>query len=190
MRLERSESVEELVERLREVLAWSRAAEDRELREAMYTWAEHSPVVGDEGLPDLVTFKALEGEEMTRLLEVRARQWKAQLYERGVEHGMERGIERGMERGLERGLEQGLEQGLERGQAEERARGHARLRRMAELKFGAETAQRLEAWLARHAEPEAVDRASEWLIQCGDGAALLERIRSSHNGQDLSDPDG
>ena len=68
---------------------------------------------------------------------------------------------------LERGLERGLAQGLER--------ERALLSRLAERKFGKETAARL----AGMDDPERLDEIGEQVIDCATGDELLARSRST-----------
>ena len=83
------------------------------------------------------------------------------------------GIKQGMERGMERGIEQGMERGIER----ERARGLARLRRQAAIKFGARTAERLAALLGAAERMDRVgDRVSDWIVECEHGEDLISRV--------------
>ena len=68
---------------------------------------------------------------------------------------------------------------LAEGIKQERARGLARLRRQAAIKFGAETAERLSAVLAAAgAQPTThlVDRVSDWIVECERGEELLSRV--------------
>ena len=92
----------------------------------------------------------------------RVKEWEADL--------LERGLERGIEQGIEQGLEQGIEQGLERGIESQRAM----LCRQAERKFGARTAHELARHLANVPDAEGLAPVGEWIIDCAEGAALLE----------------
>ena len=61
--------------------------------------------------------------------------------------------------------------------AEAFQQGGARLiGRLAALKFGAETAERLTGLLEGRSTQEDLDRVGEWLLQCGDGGELLSRV--------------
>ena len=71
------------------------------------------------------------------------------------------GIERGIARGVARGAQQG---------------GTRLIGRLAALKFGTETAERLTALLKDRSTQEDLDRVGEWLLQCGDGGELLSRV--------------
>ena len=77
--------------------------------------------------------------------------------------------QRSMERGLERGMERGLAQGLER--------ERALLSRLAERKFGKETAVRLGKLLAGMDDPERLDEIGEQVIACATGDELLARAQ-------------
>ena len=58
------------------------------------------------------------------------------------------------------------------GRAEERAL----LGRLAELKFGAPTAKRLSGLLGGLTAPEELLEVGGWIIECGPGAELLDRV--------------
>ena len=97
-------------------------------------------------------------EEVMSTLAERVKEWEADL------------LEQGLERGIERGIEQGIEQGLERGIESQRAM----LCGQAERKFGARTARELARHLADVPDGEGLAAVSEWIIDCDEGAALLE----------------
>ena len=67
---------------------------------------------------------------------------------------------------------QWIQEGLEQGLAHERAL----LRRLAALRFGAETAGQVSEMLERVADPERLAEAGEWLVRCDTGAELLARV--------------
>ena len=83
--------------------------------------------------------------------------------------------------GVERGMAQGMEQGVERGLAQGRV---ALLGRMAERRFGAGVAARLEALLAKESDLARLDEAGEWLLDSATGDALLARVRAGRDGRD------
>ena len=74
--------------------------------------------------------------------------------------------------GMTQGREQGLTQGRERGLAEG---GSRMLRRMAERRFGARTAERLSALLVGVAVDRLAD-VGDWVLECETGDDLLERV--------------
>ena len=78
--------------------------------------------------------------------------------------------------GRAQGLEQGLERGLEQGIEQERARGLARLRRHAAIKFGARTAERLADLLGGTIAAEQMERVGDWIMECDRGGDLLARV--------------
>ncbi len=88
----------------------------------------------------------LNKEEGMSTLAERVKEWEADLLEQGIERGIERGIE------------------------DQRAM----LCRLAERKFGAQTARQLARHLADVADAEGLAPVGEWIIDCDDGAALLE----------------
>lgn len=71
-------------------------------------------------------------------------------------------------------------EGYEQGQEEERALGLARerelLTRLAQQRFGAETAADLTRHLADVAQHEQLLKVSDWILACTSGAELLERV--------------
>ena len=78
----------------------------------------------------------------------------------------------------------GHELGRAEGVAQERARSLALLRRLAAGKFGAATAERLQALVGSDASAEQLERLGEWIIDCGSGPELLARI--SGHGDDAA----
>lgn len=73
----------------------------------------------------------------------------------------------------ERAIAQGREQGIAQVRAEERAL----LCRLAERRFGAETAARLAEPLAGVEDAEDLVEAGDWIVDCRTGDELLERLR-------------
>ena len=51
---------------------------------------------------------------------------------------------------------------------------------MAALRFGADTAERLEEAPAGIANPESLAEAGEWLVRCETGDELLARVEQGH----------
>ena len=96
----------------------------------------------------------LNEEEGMSTLGERVKEWEADLLERGIERGIEQGIERGIE--------------------DQRAM----LCRQAERKFGAQTAHELARHLADVADAEGLAPVGEWIIDCDEGAALLELAKT------------
>ena len=77
-----------------------------------------------------------------------------------------------MREGREQGLEQGRKQGLEQGLEHERAL----LCRMAALRFGAETSERLAALLANIADPDQLADIGDRLVQCRADDEFLAQV--------------
>ena len=63
-------------------------------------------------------------------------------------------------------------QGIE----QERARGLARLRRQAAIKFGAPTAERLAGLLGTTIAAEQMERVGDWIMECDNSGDLLARV--------------
>ncbi len=166
MGLENSGSAESLSKLLAALSGWLRSPEDDELRRAFAEWIRRVVLPDRFAGAALPVVQALEGGEA--MLAESVKEWTEQWFR----EGQEKGIEQGIEQGLERGREQGLERGLERGRAEERAL----LCRLAARKFDAETAERLSGLLERLADPERLAEVGDWIIECGTGADLLNRV--------------
>ena len=93
-------------------------------------------------------------ENSMALLAERAKQWEAEW--------------------LQQGIEQGINQGIDQGLAQEREL----LRRQAELKFDAATAEELARRLAAVTDAKRLTEVGCWIIDCGTGAELLARTHS------------
>ncbi|MDE0365088.1 MAG: Rpn family recombination-promoting nuclease/putative transposase [Gammaproteobacteria bacterium] len=106
-------------------------------------------------------------EKSMALLAERMKQWEADWLQQGIEQGIEQGINQG--------IEQGINQGIDRGLAQEREL----LRRQAELKFDAATAEELARRLAAVTDAARLTEVGCRIIDCGTGAELLARTDSS-----------
>ena len=173
LRLQAERMPAELLAQFRQ--EWTRFAGDADagMRRVLHAWT--AALLADMGgaasaLPPLAELEGLQGgTDMATVSEALFEEWfagvRAEHLAEGIKQGMERGIERGMERGMERGIEQ------------ERARGLARLRRQAAIKFGARTAERLAALLGAAERMDRVgDRVSDWIVECEHGEDLLSRV--------------
>ena len=144
--------------------------EEKGLREGYHARVRDSRSPhGGERLPPLAEMeRVLEarrgGSEMPTLMDARAMEWEARV------------LERGREQGREQGIAQGREQGIAQGRAEERAL----LCRLAERRFGAETAGQVSDLLAEAAGAEDLLEAGDWILECRTGGELLERLRHAH----------
>ena len=69
---------------------------------------------------------------------------------------------------------------LERGREQGIAQGRALLRRLAERRFGAETAGQVSELLAESTGAEDLLEAGDWILECRTGSELLERLRHAH----------
>ena len=96
---------------------------------------------------------------------------------------MDAQFERWRDENVARGRVQGLEQGRVQGLAQGRL---ALLEQQARLRFGAGVAGRLAALLSGVSDTSRLDEAGKWLVECGSGEALLERlpaiVRGAGNG--------
>ena len=167
LRLQAERTAVGLVRRLR--TEWHRfpEADDHATRRALHAWttallAEHA---GDRAAALLPTVAQLEGEtEMTTVSQARLGKWFEEEFAKHTARGHELGRAEGV--------------------AQERARSLALLRRLAAGKFGAATAERLQALVGSDASAEQLERLGEWIIDCGSGPELLARI--SGHGDDAS----
>ena len=101
---------------------------------------------------------------MTTLMEARLQEWHDNAIAQGVQQGMRQGVQ------------QGVRQGVHQGQAD-------LLRRQAERRFGAATAQRLSA-LLDGADAGRLIEVGDWIVECGSGEELLERVRQAGRPRD------
>ena len=72
------------------------------------------------------------------------------------------------------GIREGRAEGIREGLNHEREL----LRRMAAMRFGADTAERLLALLDGIADPDRLAEAGEWIVRCDSGSELLDRVES------------
>ena len=180
VRLEQTRTPWDLVEVARRLRRWLRRPDDDGLRRVLGSWVRE---VAESFVPPGEALGAeLTLEEVEMTVVERAKEWSRQLIREGREQGLEQGREQGIEQGRELGREQGLEQGLEQGRKQGLAHERALLRRMAALRFGADTAERLEEVVAGIADPERLAEAGEWLVRCETGDELLARVNPARPG--------
>ena len=77
-------------------------------------------------------------------------------------------------RGIELGERRGIEQGIVQGRREQ-------LRSLAEVRFGAPTAQRLFASLQREDDPRRLDAIGEAVVRCETADELLRQANQTHD---------
>ncbi len=86
----------------------------------------------------------------------------------------------GVEELKERAHREGLGQGRAEGRSEGRSEGRATMAcRLARLKFGVETAERLAGLLEEVSDPEQIARIGDRIIECETGEELLARAREA-----------
>lgn len=142
-------------------------------RRALHAWtaALLADMAGDEApLPAFEEMERSEGANMATYSQARLGKWFEDLRAKNVAEGVAQGVAQGIKRGLAQGVEQG------RALAHEE--GAARLRRQAELKFGAAAAERLAELLGGKPTTPDLDRVGTWLIECETGAELLARVEA------------
>ena len=167
------------------------AVEDGGLKRTMYAWVR---LLGERHRMDLPPMEELEAmgslDEFRSRFDEKVRGWTEQWFAEGVERGLEQGLAQGVERGLEQGLAEGVERGLEQGLAEGVERGleqglaqgaeeqRVLLHRLASVKFGAATAERLSPLLAQVTTPATFTEIGEWMIECSAEAELISRVEA------------
>ena len=165
LRLQAERMPADLLARFRQ--EWTRFAGDADagMRRVLHAWT--AALLADMGgaesaLPPLAELEGLQGgTDMATVSEALFDEWFAGVRAEHLAEGIKQGMERGMERGIER----------------ERARGLARLRRQAAIKFGARTAERLAALLGAAERMDRVgDRVSDWIVECEHGEDLISRV--------------
>ena len=173
VRLQAAETPRDLLPRLLEESARFPGSGNEAFRRALHSWAralwEHK--TGGSGFPAFEALERTKGAVMATVAEAAWDRWDAKVRAEAFEQGVERGVEQGIERGIERGIEQGVERGVRRGSAR-------LVCRQAALRFGAATAERLAGLLEGLTKQEDLDKAGDWILQCGSGDELLSRAAS------------
>ncbi len=156
IRLE-SASSDELPKLLTEMLQrWSRP-ESAGLRRGFHARAGHLLRRRGLALPSLADYERMLAQEkgareMTTLMEARLQEWH--------------------DNAIAQGVRQGMRQGVQQGQAD-------LLRRLAQRRFDGETARRLSA-LLEDADADRLIEVGDWIVECGSGDELLERLRQAN----------
>ncbi len=155
--LEQSRSLADLVRVVAALLERLPEPRDRELRRAFAEWVRRlAQRLAPASDEDLRPERTLEDVRMT--LEERVSQWPVQWREEGREEGFQQGLEH------ERAL----------------------LCRMAALRFGSETSERLAATLAGIADPDRLADIGEWLVRCDAAEEFLAHAVPSATEPDRS----
>ena len=167
IRLE-SASGEDMPGLLTEVLQRWSGPESAGLRRGFHARAEHLLRRRGLALPPLADYERMlsrkkGAREMTTLMEARLQEWH--------DNAIAQGVQQGLEQGVQQGLQQGVQQGVRQGQAD-------LLCRQAERRFDAETARRLSA-LLDGADADRLIEVGDWIVECGSGDELLERLRQA-----------
>ena len=171
MLLEQSRSPRDLARPAALLTRLLAAPAQAELRRAFadWLWVLYSRLRRDKEPPSRPADLTLE--DMTMTLEERVARWPDQWIRQGVEQGLRQGVEQGLRQGVEQGLRQGVEQGLRQGLGHERTL----LRRMAEVRFGASTADQLSASLRQVHDPRQLDAIGEAIMRSETGDELLRQ---------------
>ena len=156
VRLENSRTPADLKRVVDALVDWLPGPGHREIKRSFGEWIRL--VFGQRGLDMSELPSRPQLEEVQTMLADRVNEW----FDEAEEKGFQRGIQRGIERGIETG----------------RAEKRALLRRLAERKFGAETAGLLAEILNRVADPGGLADIGESIIECDTGAGLLDRALS------------
>ena len=184
--LEQSRSPADLARVAKLLTEWLDAPGRQELKRAFADWLwtlwrrlERGSAPAAAPPPELTL------EEVRMTLEERVSRWPEPWIRQGVEQGLAQGIEQGVAQGKAQGIEQGVAQGIEQGVAQGKAQGieqgvregldrqRALLRRQAEARFGAPTADRLFARLRSVEDPEWLADVGEVIVRCETGEDLL-----------------
>ena len=162
LRLQLGRSPRNLARRLRIERARFPGAGDDATRRVLHAWAEAlaADMADEDGTaPTLPSFEELEGQteeaDMTTVAQARFAKWSRDYRELHTA----------------RGVKQGIEQGIE----QERRRNIAMMRRLAAVKFGAETAGRLAEMLGTDPTAERMEQAIVAIMECNDSDELLAR---------------
>ncbi len=141
-----------------------RGPESAGLRRGFHARAGHLLRRRGLALPPLADYERMLAQEkgareMTTLMEARLQEWH------------DNAIAQGVRQGVRQGLRQGIRQGVQQGQAD-------LLRRLVERRFDGETARRLSA-LLDGADADRLIEVGDWIVECGSGDELLERLRQA-----------
>ena len=166
VRLQAAATPQDLPPRLLEESARFPGLGNEAFRRALHAWARalwEDKTGGAAGFPAFEELERTKGAIMTTVAEAAWDRWEAKVMAKGIKQGIEQGVERGVRRGIAQG----------------RAEGGARLVcRLAALKFGTATAERLAGLLEGLTEQEDLDRVGDWILQCDHGDQLLSRVSS------------
>ena len=158
VRLQAAATPQDLLPRLLEEFARFPGAGHEAFRQALHAWARalwEDKTVGTADFPAFEELERTKGAVMTTVAEAAWDRWEAKVRAEGFELGVERGVERGARRG-----------------------GSRLVRRLAALKFGTSTAERLAGLLEDLTEQEDLDRVGDWILECGSGGEFLSRVSS------------
>ena len=155
VRLQAAGTPHTLLPRLLEESARFPGAGNEAFRRALW---EHKSG-GGAGFPAFEELEQTKGAVMATVAEAAWDRWDAKVRAEAFEQGIARGIEQGVERGVRRG-------------------GARLIGRLAALKFGTGSAERLAGLLEGVAEQEDLDRVGDWILECGSGGELLSRVSS------------
>ena len=163
VRLQRAETGR-LGKQLREEAQRFPGGTNRAFRQALHAWARALWTDKTKGAPGFPTFDEFErtGEEaMPTIAELNWDRWEAGLRAEGKEQGIRQGVR------------QGVQQGIRQGRVEEGVRV---VKRLAALKFGPGTAERLSSLVDSLTERKELDQVGDWIIECDGGDELLSRV--------------
>ena len=157
VRLQAAATPQDLPPRLLEESARFPGLGNEAFRRALHAWARAlwEDKTGGADFPAFEELERTKGAIMTTVAEAAWDRWEAKVLAKGIEQGIEQGVERGVRRG-----------------------GSRLVRRLAALKFGASTAERLAGLLENLAEQEDLDRVGDWILECGSGGEFLSRVSS------------
>ena len=155
--LEQSRSPEDLARVAVLLKAWLGSPGNAELKRAFTDWLWVLYQRLQRGSEEPPAPPELTLEEVAMTLEERVISWR----EPWIRHGMEQGLRQGREQGLRQGLDE----------------KRVLLRRLAEARFGADTAERLSALLSRESDPQRLAAVGVAIVRCETGDDLLQKAR-------------
>ena len=177
--LEQSRSPENFAQVARLLREWLGSSGREELKRAFadWLWVLWQRFERGRDEPPAAPPPELTLEDVAMTLEERVISWREPLIRQGVEQGLRVGVEQGLREGVEQGLREGVEQGIQQGIQQGLERQRVLLRRLAEERFGADTADRVFSLLAREDDPQRLDAIGVAIVRCETGDDLLQQAR-------------
>ena len=146
---------------------------DRDLGRAFVLWIQDMATRADRSVArDL----GATLEEASMSLADRVAQWPEQYRQEGRREGIVEGRQEGIVEGRQEGIVEGRQEGIVEGRQEGIRRERALLRRLADLRFGASVAERVEAMLAKVDDWDRLAQAGELIVRAETSGELTRRM--------------